>query len=196
MRIAIIGTGNVGTALGARFAQEGHDVVYGSRNPQNENALTHEQAVTNSEVVITAIPGAAVLPTLEAIGAAALSGKIILDPSVPLSPEMTLMFPNDSLARRIQEQFPDTKVVKTLNTMNVSMMINPEVQNPTVYLSGNNAAAKNIVRELLKNLGWSENNVLDLGGVETATGTEHAFYLFFGVFNALQSPKFTISIAR
>lgn len=115
---------------------------------------------------------------------------------MPLSPEATLLFPNDSLTRHIQERFPQTLVVKTLNTMNVSMMIDPAVPNPTVYLSGNDTEAKNTVKALLKNLGWSENNVLDLGGVETATGTEHAFYLFFGVFNALQSPKFTISIAR
>lgn len=196
MRIAIIGTGNVGTALGERFTQEGHHVVYGSRNPQSDTVLTHEKAIADAEVIITAIPGAAVLPTLEAIGEEALTGKIILDPSVPLSPEATLLFPNDSLARHIQEQFPHTLVVKTLNTMNVSMMIDPEVHNPTVYLSGNDTEAKNTVKSLLKNLGWSENDMLDLGGVETATGTEHAFYLFFGVFNALQSPKFTISIAR
>ena len=56
--------------------------------------------------------------------------------------------------------------------------------------------AKATVRELLHDLGWSDQDILDLGGVETAVGTEHAFHLFFGVLTALQSPQFTLSVAR
>ena len=195
MRIGIIGTGSVATAPGQRFTDTGHTVVYGSRNP-GENSVDQAEAVRQSEVIVTAIPGAAVIPTLEAIGDEALAGKIILDPSVPLTAEMTLLYPNDSLARRIQERFPDTYVMKTLNTVNVSMMIDPSVASPTMYLSGDDEQAKATVTQLLGDLGWAESNLLDLGGVATATGTEHAFFLFFGVFGALQSPAFVISIAR
>lgn len=197
MNIGIIGTGRVATTLGGRLSTRGHTVVYGSREPSTVSS-SQEDAVAASEVVITAIPGAAVLSTLDALGADALAGKILLDPSVPIGADGQLIFSGDSLARNIQERFPALRVVKTLNTMNTSMMTDPAdtVANPTVFVSGDDSDAKATVHELLHDLGWTEGNILDLGGVETAIGTEHAFHLFFGILTALQTPQFTISISR
>lgn len=83
MRIAVLGTGNVGTALGTPLREGGHDVVFGSRDPQEHpGSVSQADAVASVEVIITAIPGLAVLPTLEAVGEEALGDKIVLDPSV------------------------------------------------------------------------------------------------------------------
>jgi hypothetical protein len=145
MKIAILGTGSVGTALGARLGQSGHQVSYGSRNPaEHQGAVSQREAVETAEIVITAIPGTAVLSTLESIGEDALGDRIVLDPSVAVTPEMTLAYPNDSLARHIQERFPRARVVKTLNTMNVSIMIDPltKLSQATVFLSGDDAARR------------------------------------------------------
>ena len=199
MRIAILGTGNVGTALGDHLAKAGHEVTFGSRNPEeNPGSVSQSDAVASSELVVTAIPGVAVLPTLEAIGEDVLGDKIVLDPSVAINADMSLAFPNDSHARQIQERFPRAKVVKSLNTMNVALMIDPleSVQHATVFLSGDDADAKQVVTGLLRDLGWNDQHVLDLGGVETATGTEHAAPLFFAVFMALQTPMFNIAVTR
>jgi hypothetical protein len=199
MKIAILGTGTVGTALGERLAQPGHEVSFGSRNPaEHPGAVSQREAVESAEVVVTAIPGAAVLSTLESIGEEALGGRIVLDPSVAITPEMALAYPNDSLARQIQERFPRTRVVKTLNTMNVSVMIDPLTTLPqaTVYLSGDDADAKATVTTLLADLGWPSQNVLDLGAIATAVGTEHLAPLFFATYMALQTPAFNIAIIR
>ncbi|HEY4226118.1 MAG TPA: NAD(P)-binding domain-containing protein [Pseudolysinimonas sp.] len=196
MHIGIIGTGRVGTALGERWIEKGHEVVYGSRTP-GVGSVTHAEAAAGADVILTALPGAAVLEALEEVGDENLAGKVILDPSVPLRPDGKLLFPGDSLGRRIQERFPAVHVVKTLNTMNVSMMIDPDekVALPMVYVSGDDPEAKSTAVNLLTDLGWKADSVLDLGGVETAIGTEHCFYLFFGVVTAIRSPTFTISIS-
>jgi hypothetical protein len=199
MKIAILGTGSVGTALGTRLAQAGHQVNYGSRKPaEHQGAVSHREAVESAEVVVTAIPGAAVLSTLEAIGEGALGDRIMLDPSVALTAEMTLAYPNDSLARQIQERFPRARVVNTLNTMNVSVMIDPlaSLSQATAFLSGDDADAKATVTALLADLGWPAENVLDLGAVATAVGTEHLAPLFFATYMALQNPAFNIAIIR
>lgn len=199
MKIAILGTGSVGTALGARLAQSGHEVTYGSRNPvQHQDAVSHREAVESADVVITAIPGSAVLATLESIGEDTLGDGIVLDPSVALTAEMTIAHPNDSLARQVQERFPRARVVKTLNTMNVSVMIDPltNLSQATAFLSGDDADAKATVTTLLGDLGWPNENVLDLGPVATAVGTEHLAPLFFATYMALQNPAFNIAIIR
>lgn len=199
MRIAILGTGNVGTALGTRLRQAGHHVTFGSRTPEaHPGAVAQAEAVASADLVITAIPGLAVLPTLEAIGEDVIGDKIVLDPSVAINADMSLAYPNDSVARLVQARFPRARVVKTLNTMNVLVMVDPlnTVPNATVFLSGDDEAAKGDVTTLLSDLGWNNEQILDLGGVVTATGTEHAAPLFFATFMALQTPAFSITISR
>lgn len=199
MRIAILGTGNVGTALGNRLVEAGHDVTFGSRDPgQNPGSVTPSEAVESAELIVTAIPGVALLSTLDAIGEDVIGERIILDPSVAINADMSLAYPNDSVARQVQERFPRAKVVKSLNTMNVAVMIDPldSVSQATVFVSGDNEAAKSAIFGLLHDLGWADENILDLGGIATATATEHAAPLFFATFMALQTPVFNIAITR
>ncbi|MCG8927628.1 NADPH-dependent F420 reductase [Lentzea sp. CC55] len=199
MRIAILGTGKVGSALGTRLASAGHHVVYGSRTRAGEaGTLSPREAVASGEVVVTAIPGTAVLGALEAVGDDVLAGRIVLDPSAALTPQMTMAYPGDSVAQQVQARFPRARVVKTLNTMNFTIMVDPLASLPqaTVFVSGDDSAAKTVVTALLGDLGWPESSVLDLGGVHTALATEHAAPLFFATAGALGTAKFAISISR
>jgi hypothetical protein len=154
--------------------------------------------VAPAEVVITAIPGTAVLSTLEAIGEDVLGDKVVLDPSAAFTGQMAMAYPGDSVAQQVQTRFPQARVVKTLNTMNHTIMIDPLASLPraTVFVSGDAAAAKTVVTGLLADLGWPSDSILDLGGVDTALATEHVAPLFFATVMALQTPTFNITISR
>ncbi|MEU7481971.1 NAD(P)-binding domain-containing protein [Lentzea sp. NPDC042327] len=199
MNIAILGTGKVGSALGTRLASTGHHVVYGSRTRAGEaGTVSPREAVASSDVVVTAIPGTAVVAALEDIGEDVLAEKIVLDPSAAFTPQMTMAYPGDSVAQQVQARFPRARVVKTLNTMNFTIMVDPlaSVSQATVFLSGDDSAAKTVVTGLLGDLGWPGSSVLDLGGVHTALATEHVAPLFFSTVRALGTAKFNISVSR
>ena len=199
MNIAVLGTGKVGSALGARLASSRHDVVYGSRNPaEAPGTLSRRDAVTSADVVITAIPGTAVLSTLAEIGEDLLADKIVLDPSAALTPEMTMASYGDSVARQVQARFPRARVVKALNTMNFTIMVEPaaSLRQATVFVSGDDQAAKRTVNGLLVDLGWPQDWILDLGDIGTALATEHAAPLFFATAMALKTPTFNIAVSR
>lgn len=197
MNIAVLGTGKVGSALGARLASSGHHVVYGSRNPSAApDTLDRREAVASADVVVTAVPGTAVLSTLEEIGEDVLGDKIVLDPSAALTPQMTMASYGDSVARQVQARFPRARVVKALNTMNFTIMVDPRARlsYATVFVSGDDPAAKRTVNGLLADLGWPQEWILDLGDIGTALATEHAAPLFFATVRALQSPTFNIAV--
>jgi predicted dinucleotide-binding enzyme len=199
VHIAIIGKGKVGSALGARLASAGHEVAYGSRTPEDHTgSVSQTDAVQGAELVIIAIPGTAVLSTLEGIGEDVLADRIVLDVSAAFTPDLALAYPNDSVARRVQARFPRARVVKSLNTMNVSIMVDPlaSLSQATVFVSGENQDAKAAVKGLLADLGWTTESILDLGGVASATATEHAAPLFFATYTALQTMRFNIAITR
>lgn len=199
MNIAVLGTGKVGSALGTRLASTGHHVLYGSRTPSGDaGTVSIPEAVAAAEVVITAIPGTVVLTTLEEIGDDVLGDKIVLDPSAAFTPQMTMAYPGDSVAQQVQARFPRARVVKTLNTMNFTVMVDPLAALPraTVFISGNDSAAKTAVTGVLADLGWPDHTVFDLGGVDTALATEHLAPLFFATATALQHPTFNITISR
>lgn len=199
MNIAILGTGKVGTALGAKLAIAGHHVVFGSRAPSGgAGTVTQREAVASSDVVITAIPGTAVLATLQDIGRDVLGDKIVLDPSAAFTPQMTMAYPGDSVAQQVQAQFPHARVVKTLNTMNFTIMVDPLASLPqaSVFVSGDDTAAKTVVTGLLTDLGWPADSILDLGGVDTALATEHLAPMFFALVRTLQTATFNITVSR
>lgn len=199
MKIAVLGTGKVGSALGAKLASAGHQVVHGSRTPSAAaRTVSHREAADSSDVVVTALPGTEVVATLETIGEDALRDKIVLDPSAAFAADMTLAYPGDSVAQRVQARFPRLRVVKTLNTMNVAVMVDPlsSVSRATVFVSGDDSGAKSVVGALLHDLGWPQDSVLDLGGVDTALATEHVAPLFFATVRALGTPVFNLTVSR
>ncbi|MFD7456303.1 MULTISPECIES: NADPH-dependent F420 reductase [unclassified Streptomyces] len=207
MKIAILGTGVVGRALAQGWLRAGHEVVIGSRQPE-EARLRAElkglpvaglaSAVADAPVVVNATPGTASVELLHSVGADALAGKVLLDVAVGFTEDGSLSHLGESLGEEIQRTFPRTRVVKTLCTIDRKLMIAPDsVQGPsTLFLSGEDAEAKRTVAGLLGDLGWSDDSLLDLGGIATARGQEHYSLLFIGIAQALGSYGFGIRVVE
>jgi predicted dinucleotide-binding enzyme len=226
MKIAVLGTGSLGAALAGALSALGHDVVVGTRDPEATLARTEPgatggpafsqwhashpdiavatfaDAAAASELVVNATNGMASLKVLAEAGTANLSGKILMDVANPL--DLSRGFPpslnpvnTDSLAEEIQRAFPEAKVVKTLNTMTNSVMVDPgrvAGGDHTVFVSGNDAGAKAAVTEILTALGHKD--VLDLGDITTARGAEMVLPLWLRVWGALGTGEFNFKIAR
>lgn len=216
MRIAVLGTGMVGQALAGKLAELGHEVMMGSRAAGNEKAVTWVRSAGGNaregsfadaagfgEILINATSGEASLDALQAAGSENLQGKVLIDVSNPIAADSgfppTLSIVNDdSLGERIQAAFPAARVVKTLNTMSADVMVNPGLVpgDHAVFLSGDDAEAKEQVRELLGSFGWADGRVFDLGDISTARGTEMYLAFWIRMMISLGSPHFNIEIRR
>ncbi|HWC06431.1 MAG TPA: NAD(P)-binding domain-containing protein [Gemmatimonadota bacterium] len=226
MKIGIIGSGVVGQTLGTSLAQSGHDVVLGTRDPgklgdkrgygeslsdwlekagPTARVATFDEAARHGEVVINATAGTASLKALEAAGKANLEGKILIDVANPLDfskgmpPTMTVCN-TDSLGEQVQRAFPKAKVVKTLNTVNASVMVAPEKLgggDHAIFVCGEDAAAKTEVAHYLNDwFGWRLDSVIDMGGIEASRGTEMLLPLWIRLMGALGTPMFNFRIVR
>jgi predicted dinucleotide-binding enzyme len=155
-------------------------------------------AVTSGDVIVNAMPGEVTLTVLKSLDSGALDGKVLIDPTTAVTERYELLYPNSSLAERLQEAFPTLHVVKTLNTMSAPVMADPGVlpAPTTVFLSGNDAEAKRVVADLLVDLGWPTASHFDLGDVTTARGTEHCLLLFMGIFQATGTDEFGITLVQ
>jgi predicted dinucleotide-binding enzyme len=216
MRFGVLGTGTVGQAIGGKLVSLGHEVTMGSRQAGNEKAVawvaeagdgagegTFADAAGFGEVLVNATAGTASLEALEAAGAENLAGKVLIDVSNPLDfsqgmPPVLSVCNDDSVAERIQRAFPDARVVKTLNTMNANVMVAPGDLggSTTVFVCGNDEGAKAQVVELLRSFGWGEGNVLDLGDVTAARGTEMYLPLWLRMYGAVGTGQFNIGVVR
>lgn len=194
-KISILGNGRVGSALATALNRAGHDVTVADRSPG-----AAADAARSARVVINATPGEGSLERLVALREE-LRGKILVDVSNatvdgPDGLPVDLLHHGSSLAEQVQRALPDTHVVKTLNTMLYSVMTAPATlsQPATVFLSGEDRSAKEIVRGLLVDLGWREEWITDLGGVETAQATEAAVLFVPHVIRARGFAPFAISV--
>jgi predicted dinucleotide-binding enzyme len=226
MRIGVLGTGMVGQTLAGRFHELGHDVMIGTRNVAASFARTgsdrygtpefgawHAQhpeikvgtlpeAAAHGEIVVNATAGAASLDALRDAGAARLGGRILIDVANPLDfskgmPPSLSVCNTDSLGEQIQRSFPALKVVKALNTTNASVMAHPAAigdEDHTLFVCGDDADAKAAVTELLKSFGWRD--VLDVGDITAARGTEMLLPLWLRLFGTLKTPLFNFKIVR
>ncbi len=214
MKIGILGTGMVGTTLGSRLIQLGHEVKLGSRSAGNEKSAgwvktagdqasqgTFADAAAFGELILNCTSGSASLEALRMAGAGNLRGKVLVDVANPLDfsrgqPPSLLVSNTDSLAEQIQTAFPEAKVVKALNTMWAGIMVNPRLLPDThhTFLSGNDATAKARVKELLLSFGWQEGEILDLGDITTARGTEMILPLWVRIWGATQNGAFNFKI--
>src|SRR6478672_8344839 len=176
MKIAVLGTGMVGHAIATKLAQLGHEVTMGSREATNPKAVdwaqgeghrgaaTFADAAAGAELVINATAGTATLEVLTSAGADNLDGKVLIDVANPLDfsrgfPPSLSVCNTDSLGEQIQREFPKARVVKTLNTMNASVMVDPGLvgdSDHAVFVSGDDASAKVEVSNLLKSFGWQQ----------------------------------------
>jgi predicted dinucleotide-binding enzyme len=215
MKIAVLGTGTVGRTLAARLAELGHDVTVGTRDPAATAAkeeyaawagdhgavalATFADAADGAPVVVNATSGEA---TLEVLGAAGdLAGKVVLDVSNGLDfsagfPPLISFPQDDSMAEQVQRAFPAALVVKSLNTMTAAVMAHPaQLPEPgTVFLSGDDSHAKEVVAGLLRELGHTD--VLDLGDVTTARGVEWLMPAWLRVMGAVGTPQFNWKVVR
>lgn len=226
MKIGVFGTGMVGRAISGRLAELGHDVMVGTRdtaalmarttpdamgNPpfpvwhqQNPKVKvgTFAEAAAHGEILFNATNGGGSLDALRRAGEANLNGKTLIDISNPLDfskgmPPSLFVSNTDSLGEQIQRAFPRVNVVKALNTMTASLMVDPKQLaggDHTVFLSGNDAGAKAQVSELLKNFGWRD--IIDLGDITTARGTEMYLPIWLRLWGALGTGMFNVKVVK
>jgi predicted dinucleotide-binding enzyme len=202
MNLGILGTGRVAQTLARRWTQAGHNVTFGSRDPDSAAGLeapvtSSARLVAENEVVVNATPGAVSLRLVEEIGADAFSDRVLIDVANANTPAFELVYPNSSLGEKLQAALPATKVVKTMNTAAMTVMTEPAtLAASSVFLSGDDAGAKDTVRSLLEDLGWSADDIVDLGGIASARGAEHYFMMFAALMQSLKSPQFNIRLVH
>jgi len=218
MKIAILGTGGVGQAFATRLTGLGHEVCLGTRDVSATQTKlsdylgintklkvkTFADASAFGELAINVSKGANALDVIKSAGASNLKGKILIDITNPLDfskgmpPSLIPELSNtNSLGEEIQKMVPETKVVKTLNTMWNGLMLNPAMINNgdhVNYICGNDAGAKTKVKELLKTFGWKEESLLDLGDLTAARATEATLPIWLRVYGAKQSGAFNFKI--
>ncbi|NYG06878.1 hypothetical protein BJ986_001365 [Phycicoccus badiiscoriae] len=225
MNISVLGTGMVGRTIAGRLHELGHTVAIGTRDPQATLArvdpdqmgnppfttwhaahpgvelTTFADAAARASLLVNASSGGATLDVLDLAGADNLRGKVLLDVANPLDfsagfPPTLSVKDTDSLAEQVQRAYPEVKVVKSLNTLTASLMVDPGSlgESSTVFVSGDDAGAKAEVVELLKSFGHDD--VIDLGPLETARGTEMLLPLWLRVMGALGTGQFNFKVVR
>lgn len=213
MKIAVLGTGVVGKQLATRFAALGHSVSMGSRSPDNPEGAkwaaetggrhgTFIDVCASAKVIVNATGGLVSVAALTAAGD--LWNKVVIDVSNPLDfsggfpPKIVTFAEGISLGEEIQRAVPTAHVVKTLNTMSNTVMVEPTriPGEHHVFVSGDNAAAKETVSGLLKELGWADRQIIDLGGLATARNTEQLTGLWLTLYGNLGTDDFNFSIHR
>jgi predicted dinucleotide-binding enzyme len=216
MKLGVLGTGVVGQTIGSKLVALGHEVVMGAREAGNPKAAewvakagpgaahgTFADAAAAGELLFNCTSGAASLEVLRAATHANLRGKILVDVSNPLDfskgfPPSLFIPSGDSLSEQIQRAFPELKVVKALNTMSAPVMVDPGSLaggDHDVFVCGNDDGAKGRVTEILRGwFGWK--NVVDLGDLTAARGTEGYLLLWLRLFGAVKSPMFNVKLVR
>lgn len=213
MQIGVLGSGVTGQTIGSKLVQLGHEVMLGSRDEANPPAVawakeeggqhalygTFMNAASFGEIIFNCTLGSASLEALQQAGEENLRGKILIDTSNPLDRSTDMwsltICNNDSLGEQIQRAYPETKVVKTLNTVNANVMVDPAklLERTHVFVSGDDIEAKAMVVRILRDwFGWKE--IIDLGGIETARGVEMYVLLWHQLRNAISSQRFNIKV--
>ncbi|MGZ3809288.1 MAG: NADPH-dependent F420 reductase [Bacteriovorax sp.] len=189
MKIAVIGSGDVGTALSNGFIKHGYHVMRGSRDPKKlndwknksgENALTgtFDEAARYGDIVVLAVKGTAATSAIGLCGSNNLKGKTIIDVTNPIDdvPPVNGVLQyfttiNESLMERSQKTVPEANFVKAFNSVGNAHMVNPKFSGgkPSMFICGNNENSKNAVREILDQFGWETE---DMGKAEAARAIE------------------------
>lgn len=214
MKIAVLGTGMVGETIADKLLGLGHEVCMGSRTARNGKAIawanqggdkashgTFADAAAYGELAFNCTSGGGTVEALTAAGASNLAGKVLIDVSNPLDfsrgfPPTLSVANTDSLGEAIQRLLPQSLVVKTLNTVNCNLMVNPALVadgEHTMFLCGNDDTAKATVKDILQQgFGWKQ--VLDLGNISMARGMEMYLPLWVRLFGALKTPNFNVKV--
>ena len=227
MKIGVLGTSMVGQTISGKLADLGHDVTVGTRDVDKTMARTEPHpnglpafsvwlkqypgiklgtfadAAKHGEIVINATNGMGSLEALNLAGEANLNGKMLMDIANPLDfsqgmPPVLSVCNTDSLSEQIQRAFPKVKVVKTLNTVTASLMVDPRQLadgEHHIFVSGNDAEAKaQIVNLLTSWFGWK--HIIDLGDITTARGTEMYLPIWLRLWGVSGTGIFNVKIVK
>ena len=214
MRIGVLGTGMVGSTIGTKLVSLGHEVMMGSREAGGEKAQAWVEAVGTGasegtfadaaafgELVFNCTAGIHSVAALEAAGPTNLAGKILVDVANPLDfsqgfPPSLAVLNTDSVGEQLQRALPEARVVKALNTMNCSVMVDPGAVpgDHAAFVCGEDADAKDQVAELLGTFGWPRERILDLGGIRSARGMEMYLPLWLELMGAVGTGTFNIGV--
>jgi len=195
--------------LGRAWADAGHQVSFGTRDPEQTRAR-EEWAGSDlplaaygdlkGEVYVNSTRGDGSLAALQAVGPA-LNGKVVIDTSNALDssrgfPPSLFVCNTDSLAEQLQRALPEARLVKMFNTMAHEVMVDPAGlgQESTIFVAGNDEAARQTAANLAGDLGWTD--VLDLGDLTAARGLEMYIPLWLRIYGALGRPEFNIKVVR
>jgi predicted dinucleotide-binding enzyme len=216
MRIGVLGTGTVGETVATKLVEVGHEVKMGSREAGNEKAVawaaaagedasegSFADAAEFGQIVVNATAGQHSLAALELAGASILAGRVIWDIANALDfgqgfPPSLTVANTDSLGEQIQRAHPEAKVVKALNTVTAGVMTDPSsLGEPTnLFICGDDAGAKAKVIEILETFGWLSGDILDVGDISAARGTEAYLLLWVRLMGALDGPNFNVRIVK
>jgi 8-hydroxy-5-deazaflavin:NADPH oxidoreductase len=188
LKVGVIGLGDVGQALASGFLKHGHEVVAGTRDPvklaewkalhAGANIGSFADAAAFGEVVVLAVKGTVAAGALRLAGAQNLAGKVVIDAANPMAdaPPVNgvLRFfttHDESLMEQLQREFPAAHFVKAFNSVGSALMVNPSFEGgtPTMFLCGNDDAAKETVSGIIKQFGWEP---ADMGAAESARAIE------------------------
>jgi predicted dinucleotide-binding enzyme len=213
MKIGVLGTGMVGATIATKLIELGQGVMIGSRNAGGEKAVTwaqanganasqgsYAQAARFGEILFNCTQGTASVEALQSAGVDNFKGKILIDVANPLdfshgAPPTLSICNTDSLGEQIQRTFPEAKVVKTLNTVNCEVMVNPALVpgEHDIFVCGNDVDAKARVAELLKQwFGWR--SVIDLGDISAARATEQMMPIWLRLYGVLGALHFNVRV--
>jgi len=188
MKVGILGSGDVGKVLASGFLKHGHQVMIGTRTSsqladwakQNPRGSVggFADAARFGDLVVLAVKGTVALEALRAAGAANLAGKPVMDATNPVADAppvngVVKFFTNldESLMERLQREVPQARFVKAFSSVGNSLMVNPKLPGgkPTMFICGNDEAAKQSVRGILDQFGWE---TADMGKAEAARAIE------------------------
>jgi len=184
MRVGVLGSGEVGRRLAEGFYGRGHEVMIGSRDPSKPElrdwlsgdgtgieAGSFEQAAAHGELIVLAVLGSAAEQAIADAGPDNFRGKVVIDAMNPLDfsggfPPKLSISGEDSLGERVQRALPDARVVKAFNTIGNPYFVDPSFSagQPTMLIAGDDQEAKDTVRNVLTDFGWSD--TVDIGGIE------------------------------
>jgi 8-hydroxy-5-deazaflavin:NADPH oxidoreductase len=188
VKVGVLGSGGVATTLANGFLKHGHQVMLGSRTPEKlkdwaaanptGKTGTFADAAAFGEVVVLAVKGSVAWEVLRLAGETALAGKVVIDACNPIADAPpangVLKFftsLNESLMEQLQKNFSEARVVKAFNSVGAPFMVNPDFEGgkPTMFICGNDEAAKKTVTGILDQFGW---DTADMGGAEAARAIE------------------------
>jgi 8-hydroxy-5-deazaflavin:NADPH oxidoreductase len=227
VKYAVFGTATVGRTIAGRLDELGHEVIMGTRDPEETVSRATQDAYGNppwsawsaehprvalpmfaeaagaAEVLVNATSGTASVSVFSALPASSVDGKTIVDIANPLDfsggmPPALDPVGTDSLGEQLQRAMPSARVVKTLNTMGAHIMVAPATLtgDHTVFVSGDDPAAKVEVAALLEEFGWPSGSIVDVGDITTARGTEMLLPLWLRLWGAFGNADFNFHIQR